>query len=178
MKVLTDGKIALGKTKAWFGSNKVELTKDTVYTHPSTKQCGYNVDLSNYVTQSDIEAIKKELSDVGAKLVGSMPVYADRRSTSAEVTYSYDFDYVEIIPASVAVGLTNGGATFIQPPVAICKNCSGVVSFSTCDDSGNATVNHNECLVKVTQTSTRIELKYVYVNSFFGGTINFYKYTS
>lgn len=32
----------IGKNKAWFGSNKVELTKDTVYTHPSSKQCSYS----------------------------------------------------------------------------------------------------------------------------------------
>ena len=175
---LTDGKIRIGKNKAWFGPNAVELTKNTIYTHPSTKQCNYDVDLSNYVTQSDIETLKKELSDVGAKLVGSVPVYADRRSTSIEVTYSYDFDYVEIIPASVTIGLTNSGATFIQPPVAIYKNCSGVVSFSTCTDGGDPSVGRNECLVKVTQTRISIELKYGNINSYFGGTINFYKYTS
>ena len=41
--ILRPGKLLLGNTKAWFGSNKIELTKDndTVYTHPSTKQCNY-----------------------------------------------------------------------------------------------------------------------------------------
>ena len=54
MIVLTDGKVILGKTKAWFGSNRIELTKDTVYTHPSTKQCNYSVDTSSFVKTSDL----------------------------------------------------------------------------------------------------------------------------
>ena len=48
------------------GSNKLDLAKDTTYTHPSTKQCNYvythpttkqcnwTPDLSNYVTKSDL----------------------------------------------------------------------------------------------------------------------------
>ena len=158
----------LGKTKAWFGSGLTELTKDNDTTY----------DLSKYATKLDLETVKKEMNDVGARLVGSMPIYADNRSISVEVRYSYNFDYVEIIPATVTIGLSSGITTFIQPPVAICKNCSGVVSFSTCNDNGDATLNRNECLVNVTQTSTNIQLKYTFINSRFGGTINFYKYTS
>ena len=47
--ILTDGKIRIGKNKAWFGSNKVELTKDTntVYTHPSSIQCNASNEISN-----------------------------------------------------------------------------------------------------------------------------------
>ena len=166
--ILTDGKLILGKTKAWFGSGLTELTKDNDTTY----------DLSQYATKLDLETVKKEMNDVGARLVGSMPIYADPRKVSTSVSYSYNFDYVEIIPASVTIGLTNGGVTFIQPPVAICKNCSGVVSFSIVTDSGDDATGHNECLVKVTQTYTDIELKYRYINSHFSGTINFYKYAS
>ena len=39
-----------GINKAWFGSNKIELTKDTVYSHPTEKQCNYS-----YVHPSDVQ---------------------------------------------------------------------------------------------------------------------------
>lgn len=52
------------------GVNKIDLTKDTVYTHPKTKQCNYaythptskqcnySVDLSKYATKSEVNASK------------------------------------------------------------------------------------------------------------------------
>lgn len=50
LKILTDGKIVVGKNKAWFGSNKVELTKESSYTHPTYKVCNYAPDLTGYAT--------------------------------------------------------------------------------------------------------------------------------
>ena len=36
------------------GRNKLDLTKDTIYTHPSAKQCNYSVDLSPYLKSQTI----------------------------------------------------------------------------------------------------------------------------
>ena len=38
-KSLKDGKILVCNSKVYAGKNKLDLTKDTIYTHPSTKQC-------------------------------------------------------------------------------------------------------------------------------------------
>ena len=38
---LTDGKIIVCNNKVYAGRNKIDLTKDTVYVHPSTKQCNF-----------------------------------------------------------------------------------------------------------------------------------------
>lgn len=51
-----------GNTKAWFGSNKIELTKDTVYTHPTAKQCNYSVDTSSFATKAEIDEIEKKIA--------------------------------------------------------------------------------------------------------------------
>jgi len=50
--------VVFGNTKAWFGSNKIELTKDTVYTHPTEKQCNYNVDSSLFATRDELAALE------------------------------------------------------------------------------------------------------------------------
>ena len=44
------------------GSSKIDLTKDTAYVHPSTKQCNYNVDTSSFATKAEIEELKKKIS--------------------------------------------------------------------------------------------------------------------
>ena len=41
MIVLTDGKIVVCNNKVYAGRNKIDLTKDTVYVHPSSKQCDF-----------------------------------------------------------------------------------------------------------------------------------------
>ena len=42
----------------------LDTNTDTVYVHPAEKQCNYNVDLSNYVTKSDLGAsIKTNVID-------------------------------------------------------------------------------------------------------------------
>ena len=55
------------------GSNKIDLAKDTVYTHPTakqcnysythptTKQCNYAPDLSSYATKSDLASVSSPL---------------------------------------------------------------------------------------------------------------------
>lgn len=37
--------------KVYAGRNKLDLTKDTVYVHPSTKQCNYSIDTSKFATK-------------------------------------------------------------------------------------------------------------------------------
>ena len=52
--VLKDGKILVCNNKVYAGRNKIDLTKDTVYVHPNTKQCNYSVDTSSFVKTSDL----------------------------------------------------------------------------------------------------------------------------
>ena len=57
--VLKDGKILVCNNKVYAGANKLDLTKDTVYVHPASKQCNYSVDLSNYATKAELDALPK-----------------------------------------------------------------------------------------------------------------------
>ena len=52
--LLSDGKILVCNNKVCAGRNKIDLTKDTIYTHPSTKQCNYSVDLSQYLKSQTV----------------------------------------------------------------------------------------------------------------------------
>lgn len=76
--ILTDGKIVVGKNKAWFGSNKVELTKDTntVYTHPSSIQCN---------ASSEINSLKSSVSN-GKSLIASA-ITGKGVSTASNATF-------------------------------------------------------------------------------------------
>lgn len=61
---LTAGKIVVGNNKAWIGPNGVELTKDTIYSHPTNKQCNYEPDLSNYATKDDLASVSNVVDGV------------------------------------------------------------------------------------------------------------------
>lgn len=64
---LTAGKIVVGNNKAWIGPNGVELTKDTIYSHPTNKQCNYEPDLSNYATKDDLASVSNVVDGVALK---------------------------------------------------------------------------------------------------------------
>ena len=54
MIVLKEGKILVCNNKVYAGRNKIDLTKDTIYVHPNSKQCNYSVDTSSFVKTSDL----------------------------------------------------------------------------------------------------------------------------
>ena len=56
---LGNGKLMITPNHVYAGENRIDLTKDTntVYTHPSEKQCSWEPNLSNYVTFDDLSNI-------------------------------------------------------------------------------------------------------------------------
>lgn len=44
---LAAGKLLLGNNKAWIGPNRIDLTSDTIYTHPSEIQCNASTEISS-----------------------------------------------------------------------------------------------------------------------------------
>ena len=57
--ILTPEKLLITPNHVYAGENRIDLTKDTntVYTHPSEKQCSWEPNLSNYVTFDDLSNI-------------------------------------------------------------------------------------------------------------------------
>lgn len=47
--------------KVYAGSNRIDLTKDTVYIHPVNKVCNYSVDTSAFATASDLASLEKRV---------------------------------------------------------------------------------------------------------------------
>ena len=137
----------LGKTKAWFGPNKIELTKDTVYTHPTSKQCNYNVDTSNLVTKDELEKVKGMI-DVSARIVGSgqysklFTTDTSKTTTTGSVNIQLPTcDYIELesalvkIPYSTAVTSSNAQLSYdimYMPLPKIILVAGGQESVSTC----------------------------------------------
>ncbi len=56
MIVLKDGKIIVCNNKVYAGKNKLELTKDTVYTHPAEKQCNFQGAQIKYLYNGTVSA--------------------------------------------------------------------------------------------------------------------------
>lgn len=61
--------MVFGNTKAWFGSNKIELTKDTdtIYVHPTSKVCDYVVDTSQIYARLEVVENKVNNSATAAR---------------------------------------------------------------------------------------------------------------
>lgn len=174
--ILTDGKIALGKTKAWFGPNAVELTKDTVYTHPTSKQCNYSVDLTQYATKEGLEKLKGMI-DVGAKLVATrlFEVRGDRKGVKPSMSCAgIDFDYVDLVQPSFC-GLTPCSCM-------ISKNGSGAFMYLLRDGTYQYYAKPMTVSVTADTITGSDVLLYDSVNSsdnkdeMVTCTVNFYKY--
>ena len=161
----------LGKTKAWFGPNKVELTKDTVYVHPSSKQCNYNVDTSNLVTKDELEKVKGMI-DVSARVIGSKKVYKSSAATSQSVAAVSGYDYIEIYIAHKPIGDSAHYSIATTTPVVIANGGSGMVSMY-----GNVNSIYYT-FVEVNCTASSIDFEVVsFENDVnFACTVTFYKY--
>lgn len=102
MIVLTDGKILVCPNQVYAGANKTKL----VYTHPTVKQCDYNVDLSTYATKEELDKVKGMI-DVSARIVDSGRYSADFSSSDknyskGKVTLQLpECDYIELESAWV-----------------------------------------------------------------------------
>ena len=87
---VTNDKIVCGSREGT--ANVLYPHSGSTYVHPSEKQCNYTPDLSTYATKEELEEVKG-LIDMGAKIVGSGSLIADRASSVTVPAC----DYVEII---------------------------------------------------------------------------------
>lgn len=95
---LLNGKIIVCNNKVYAGSNKLDLTKDTIYTHPATKQCNYSVNTSDFATVSQLADLEKKIA-IGNAGLGT-PVLGARIRLGG-------FDYVIVhITGSVVYAIT------------------------------------------------------------------------
>ena len=157
--------------KVYAGKNKLDLTKDTVYKHPSTKQCNYSIDTSNFVTKTELNKVKGMI-DVSARVIGSKSVYSHSGgSVSADVIIGYD--YIEIYVAYTPVG-NNAIAVATTTPIIIANGGTGIISMDT-----NANNEKTYTYVEISCTSTTIDfVRASYADPVFACTIVFYKYNS
>lgn len=77
----------------------MELTKDTVYKHPTVKQCDYSVDLTNCATKDELEKVKGMI-DVSARIVHTGSFWVDSLNYTAKyaakIACATEYDYVEV----------------------------------------------------------------------------------
>ena len=148
VKLLTNGKIIVTPNHVYAGQNKLDLTKDTVYRHPSSKQCNYYVDLSNYVTKSELsteitgssESIKEDLKgmmDMSGRLIHSAYLYNDNMCVAPS-----DADYCVIkhitgwigyMTTSINSGTTQihdaMSATMVNTETKVVKHGTGAIQI-------------------------------------------------
>lgn len=123
LKILGAGKLVLGNNKAWFGSNKIELTKDTVYTHPSTQQCEIplaTTETAGLMSPADklkLGTMSYNWTDLGSK---SWDLYGYKNGSyasdfNASDSYSISGDYTNDFHSSllirVEVSITSASAS-------------------------------------------------------------------
>ena len=76
------------------GQNKIDLTKDTSYIHPTNKQCNYEPDLSNYATKEELETVKGMI-EVSARIVETKGLQVSGSSSNNNATYTVaECDYI------------------------------------------------------------------------------------
>lgn len=92
---LAAGKIVVGNNKAWIGPNGVELTKDTIYSHPTNKQCNYEPDLSDYATKEDLASVSNVVDGVALEKAVTNYHSSDRSwYSSAGIPFLFSYDGV------------------------------------------------------------------------------------
>ena len=89
------------------GKNKLDLTKDTVYKHPTTKQCNYSIDTSNFVTKNDLSYSPRSIGCV-------------KRTIDGAIDWAYsDFDGISVSFSGTTEGETKTFTYNIDKPYPI-----------------------------------------------------------
>ena len=155
--LLKDGKILVCPNQVYAGANKTKL----VYTHPTSKQCNYNVDTSNLVTKDELEKVKGMI-EVSAKIVGSgtLSIYGTAGNVvESSMTVSVDYDFVEL----VLIPFTPSSDNSVLTPYYSTKVLKGY--------NGSIVIKHNginstyECRVAdVSATANKITARYTVEN--------------
>ena len=97
--LLTDGKIVVCNNKVYAGRNKLDLTKDTIYTHPSSIQCN---------ASSEISSLKSSVSD--GKILIANAITGKGVATSSSDTFATMADNISRI--NVAPKLIKSGVLY------------------------------------------------------------------
>lgn len=168
--ILTNGKLMICNNKVYAGKNLLDLTKDTVYIHPTTKQCNYSIDTSNFVTKTELNKVKGMI-DVSARVVGSKQAIAGNASQTVTVPVSIDYDYIEIYPAFTinksASEYSGYAAVASSVPVIVAKDGTGIISVEDCEHTAGVQCSASQVYFYSTGN---------YIH--FDCTVVFYKYDS
>lgn len=176
--ILTDGKLILGKSKGWFNSSLIEFP----YKHPSTKQCNYSVDTSNFVTKSDLDKVKGMI-DVSARVVHSAGF---RQSVTINVS-NKPYDYAEIVIFS-KMAQADGGTSeknygYVTVPgttVTVKVGCTANIPVMCIYNRNEIRLSNSIGTVTATSSSLNISIPVdADHNSYYcSGSVTFYKYDS
>lgn len=88
LKILNAGKLLVTPNKVYAGSNRIDLTKDTVYTHPAEKVCNYSYSHPTTIqcnASTEISSLKSSVSE-GKSLIAAA-VTGKGVQTAADATF-------------------------------------------------------------------------------------------
>lgn len=147
MIVLTEGKILVCNNKVYAGRNKIDLTKDTVYVHPSTKQCDFasidvtrgsvtvqvgDISLPNYSTYDmqcvmvNGEAIRNVIGYQKLTRVSYPEMVLDITITGSWYSKGTIYCYVNIDGFDSTIDSSSDPRNWVVPEYAVCTGGSEI----------------------------------------------------
>ena len=99
-EILNTGKILVTPNHCYIGPNKIDLTTDTKYVHPTSKQCNYSVDLSNinaaklqgYTYQQIIDAAVSRSASLTTLYDKAISINVSRSLSNTEIMMTHESD--------------------------------------------------------------------------------------
>lgn len=171
LNILTVGNIVTTKNGVYTklgNSNMVNLAQDTVYSHPSEKQCNYSVDTSVFIKRSDLDSyIPKIEANVKRDAQGNV-----RLTKASSTGTNLSFSGQATQQATVRFELTNDIPIYFA---------SASMTYGSIEKNGDTGVTTTLYMNDVKQSTDYLFNNYT--SLYLGGVINpiftvVYEYTS
>ena len=130
------------------GRNKIDLTKDTIYTHPSTKQCNYSVDTSQFATKTDLNNISGKLIGTKSFHISLTLGYPSSETETLSIDFAYDYVEMTLDPFD-----TNSGVATLTTKILKGHTGSIVVQYK---EGGDLIASSKDCKASATELSVSI----------------------
>ena len=102
--ILSNGKLLITPNHAYIGPNKIDLTADTKYVHPTTKQCNYSYTHPSKIqcsAASEISSLKSSVSSGKAQIASA--ITGKGISTSSTASFSTMASNIRTLPTMTAI---------------------------------------------------------------------------
>ena len=121
-EILNTGKILVTPNHCYIGPNKIDLTTDTKYVHPTSKQCNYSVDLSNinasklqgYTYQQIIDAAVSRSASLTTLYDKAISINVSRSMSNTEIMMTYESDLPQDFVAAFKAKAVNSIFTVVS----------------------------------------------------------------